>query len=431
MSHTVFANRIQRVPRSFIREILKVAEDPEVISFAGGLPSPDLFPVDCFEAALSKVLARRGPESLQYGASEGFGPLREWICQRYKDRFGLKVALANVLITTGSQQGLDLVGKILVEENDTVVMEKPGYLGAIQALSLYTEKIEQVDLVGDGPDLDALEAEFGSGNRKIFYAIPNFQNPSGMSYSLEKRHAVAQLCARYGVVLLEDDPYGELRFEGSHLPPIGSLGNGHGGNGRGGNGHGGNGRGGNGHGGEGRGSDGRGVEIPSLMLGTLSKVVAPGLRIGWIVAPDEIMEKLLIAKQAADLHTSTFTQHLAWQYLADNDLDKHIEAIRDRYKEQAHCMVRMLEEQFPSEIQFTRPQGGMFMWVTLPEGCSSTELFQLAIEKGVAFVPGEPFYADGSGQNSMRLNFSNANEKTIEIGMGRLAECLKSYLAER
>jgi 2-aminoadipate transaminase len=319
------------------------------------------------------------------------------------------VAQENVLITTGSQQGLDLVGKILVEESDTVVMEKPGYLGAIQALSLYTENIQQIELAseptgvgagkGDGPDLEALEKALSADGCKLFYAIPNFQNPSGMSYSQEKRQAVAQLCARYGVVLLEDDPYGELRFEGKHLPPIGMLGGSH------------------------------GSEVRSIMLGTLSKVAAPGLRVGWIVAPDEIMGKLLIAKQAADLHTSTFTQHLAWQYLADNDLDEHIEAIRVRYKEQAHCMVRMIEDLFPGEIKFTRPQGGMFLWMTLPEGCSSTELFNLAIEKGVAFVPGEAFYADGSGQNTMRLNFSNADEKTIEIGMGRLAECLKDYLA--
>jgi 2-aminoadipate transaminase len=411
MPRSIFAHRIQRVPRSFIREILKVAEDPEVISFAGGLPSPDLFPVARIQDALSKVLASRGPESLQYGASEGFGPLREWICQRYEKRFGLEVDPENVLITTGSQQGLDLVGKILVEESDTVVMEKPGYLGAIQALSLYTENIQQIELSsepnevgdgkGDGPDLEALEKALSADGCKLFYAIPNFQNPSGMSYSLEKRKAVAQLCARYGVVLLEDDPYGELRFEGTHLPPIGMSGGNHG-------------------------SEGR-----SIMLGTLSKVAAPGLRVGWIVAPDEIMEKLLIAKQAADLHTSTFTQNLAWQYLADNDLDEHIEAIRDRYKEQARCMVRMIEDHFPGEVKFTRPQGGMFLWMTLPEGCSSTELFHLAIEKGVAFVPGEPFYSDGSGQNTMRLNFSNADEKTIEIGMGRLAGCLKDYIEKK
>jgi 2-aminoadipate transaminase len=408
MSHSIFAHRIQRVPRSFIREILKVAEDPEVISFAGGLPSPELFPVDRIQDALLKVLASRGPESLQYGASEGFAPLREWICQRYAKRFGLDVAPENVLITTGSQQGLDLVGKVLVEESDTVVMERPGYLGAIQALSLYTENIQQIELAsepteaeggkGDGPDLEALEKAFSTGNCKLFYAIPNFQNPSGMSYSLGKRQAVSELCTKYVVVLLEDDPYGELRFEGDHLPPIGMLGGSY------------------------------GSEGLSIMLGTLSKVAAPGLRLGWIVAPDEIMGKLLIAKQAADLHTSTFTQHLAWQYLADNDLDEHIEAIRDRYKEQAHCMVRMIEKHFPGDIRFTRPQGGMFLWVTLPEGCSATELFHLAIEKGVAFVPGEPFYTDGSGQNTMRLNFSNADESDIEEGMRRLGACLEDYL---
>ena len=251
MSDSLFAQRIQRVPRSFIREILKVAEDPRVISFAGGLPSPGLFPIKRLEGALSKVLAERAPESLQYGSSEGLPALRQWICQRYQRRFGLEVDPGNVLITTGSQQGLDLVGKVLVDDSDTVVMERPGYLGAIQAFSLYTSNISQVELMGDGPDLDDLERQFRSGNSKLFYAIPNFQNPSGLSYSLEKRQEVAHLCGKHGIVLVEDDPYGELRFEGEHLPPIGSLGDS--------------------HGGEGRGADGH-----SIMLGTLSKVAAPG-----------------------------------------------------------------------------------------------------------------------------------------------------------
>jgi 2-aminoadipate transaminase len=390
-----FSNRIKRVPRSFIREILKVAENPDVISFAGGLPNPELFPVDRFEDAASKVLARRGSGSLQYSSSEGLYTLREWICERYRKRFGLELSPDNVLITTGSQQGLDLAGKVLVEEGDTVVMERPGYLGAIQAFSLYTASIKQVQLEGEGPDLEALERALESGRSSLYYAIPNFQNPSGISYSLERRKAVARLCDRYGVVLLEDDPYGELRFEGTHLSPIGLLGGGQG-----------------------------------IMLGTLSKVAAPGLRIGWMVATEEIMERLLIAKQAADLHTSTFTQHLAWQYLSDNDLDRHIGAIRDVYRSQAQCMVRMLGIHFPEEAKFTTPTGGMFLWVTLPEGCSSMELFDRAIEKGVAFVPGEPFYVDGGGTNTMRLNFSNADEKVIEEGIRRLGKCLKEYLEE-
>lgn len=397
MPANIFTHRIQRVPRSFIREILKVAGDPKIISFAGGLPNPELFPVDPIKDAMSKVLGSRGSDSLQYGASEGFTPLREWICQRYGKRFGMTVSPDNVLITTGSQQGLDLVGKVLVEDRDVVAMERPGYLGAIQALSLYTERIKQVNLEADGPDLAALERLFSSESCKLFYGIPNFQNPSGMSYSLEKRKAVAGLCGYKGVVLLEDDPYGELRFEGANLPPMGSLAD-------------------------------TGKDLQGIMLGTLSKVAAPGLRVGWIVAPYGIMEKLLIAKQAADLHTSTFTQHLAWQYLADNDLDGHIEVIRERYRKQAQCMVKMLEDHFPEEASFIRPQGGMFLWVTLPDGCSSAELFDLAIQKGVAFVPGEPFYSDGGGQNTLRLNFSNADEKSIEEGMGRLAECLKDYL---
>lgn len=396
MSEVLISNRVQGVPRSFIREILKVAQDPEIISFAGGLPNPELFPVEELKKATSSVLDRRGPEALQYAASEGYLPLREWVCTRYRRRFGLEISPDEVLITTGSQQGLDLAGKVLVDEYDTVVMERPGYLGAIQAFSLFSSDIVQVPLEEDGPDLEYLERILGLDRSKVCYVIPNFQNPSGLSYSIEKRKAVAQLCERTKTILLEDDPYGDLRFTGKDLPPVVSF-----------------------------------MESRNILLGTFSKIGAPGLRIGWLVADGKIMDHLLAAKQAADLHTSTLTQYLMSEYLSGEDIDRHIARIKEGYGKQRDCMIGCLEDLFPSNVGFTRPEGGMFLWVTLPDGCSSMELFESAVERGVAFVPGESFYVDGGGRNTLRLNFSNNNVDTIEEGMQRLAECLKEYLETR
>jgi len=381
------------VPRSFIREILKVAAQPDIISFAGGLPHPDLFPVHELEEAFKRLIRDRGAEVLQYGPSEGFGPLREWVGERYRIRCGMEVSPDNVLITTGSQQGLDLVGKVFLDSTDFAAMERPGYLGAIQAFSYYSEAVIQVPLQGDGPDMNVLESTLREKEPKLFYAIPNFQNPSGLSYSLEKRRQVAELCQRYGTVLVEDDPYGELRFEGPDLACISSF-----------------------------------RDCNGILLGTLSKIAAPGLRVGWMVAGGEDLENLLVAKQAADLHTSTLTQQLAWQYLVTNDIDGHIEILREAYRRQRDCMVRMIEKYFPPGIGFTQPEGGMFLWVTLPDGCSSLDLFEKAIERRVAYVPGAPFYVDGGGQNTMRLNFSNTSETEIEEGIRRLGACLEKHI---
>lgn len=393
MARYRLSDRTLRVPRSFIREILKVAGEPDVISFAGGLPHPGLFPVEELQDAFSKVMAERGVESLQYGPSEGIWPLREWICDRYRKRAGLDISPANVLVTTGSQQGLDLAGKVFLNDDDAAAMERPGYLGAIQAFSFYTGRILQLPLESKGPDIEFMETMFRRDKPRIFYAIPNFQNPSGLSYDLDKRRAVADLCSRYEIQLVEDDPYGELRFSGSSFPTISSF-----------------------------------MERNWILLGTLSKVAAPGLRLGWIIGEEAILDSMIVAKQAADLHTSTLTQHLAWQYLSNGDIDEHIALIRKAYGRQRDCMVHMIRKCFPPEVSFTQPEGGMFLWVTLPEGCSSLELFNLAIKKKVAFVPGAPFYVDGGGANTMRLNFSNTDETQIEEGIIRLGSCLDEYL---
>ncbi|WP_243546731.1 PLP-dependent aminotransferase family protein [Pseudodesulfovibrio tunisiensis] len=387
-----FARRMGSVHRSFIREILKVTADPEIISFAGGLPNPALFPVAEMEEAASRVLSNTGRSALQYSTTEGDPALRQWIADRYRTQKGLDVGPDDILISTGSQQCLDLVGKILLDKGDKVVIERPGYLGAIQAFSFFEPEFVPVSLESDGPDLEELEAAFKDGAR-VFYAVPNFQNPSGLSYSLEKRKAVAELMDRYDVVFVEDDPYGELRFLGEHLPPVYSFRTG-----------------------------------PSLLCGSFSKVAAPGYRIGWVVAPQEIRDKLVIAKQASDLHTSTLAQAIMRDYLQHNDLDRHIERIRECYGRQRGVMVKAIEDCFPASVEVTRPEGGMFLWVTLPEGTVSMDLFDIAIERKVAFVPGRPFYVDGSGENTLRLNYSNSDEDRIRVGIGRLGDALTSFI---
>jgi 2-aminoadipate transaminase len=393
MVEYILATRNRRVPRSFIREILKVAGDPDIISFAGGLPNASLFPVRELQKAVNDLFDSRGADPLQYASSEGFEPLREWICKRYKKRFGLEYSPENVLITTGSQQALDLAGKVFLEDGRSAVMERPGYLGAIQAFSLYTDRIIQVPMEDDGFDLNVFEGALIRGSVGVVYMISNFQNPSGASYSLEKREAVARICGEYGVPLVEDDPYGELRFSGEDLHPVTSF-----------------------------------MESGGILLGTFSKIGVPGFRIGWMIAESEILDSLIVVKQAADLHTSAFDQQVAWQYLENEDIDKHIHEVRGLYGRHCDLMISLIEEHFPAQVRYTRPDGGMFLWVTLPDGCSSLELFEAAVRQKVAFVPGTPFHADGGGENTMRLNFSNADERSIEEGIRRLGKCIKKYL---
>lgn len=389
-----FASRISKAPKSFIREILKVTDQPEIISFAGGLPLPDLFPHRQMQEAATAVLASQGPAALQYSTTEGYPPLREWIAARYKTRHGLRVEPDDLLITTGSQQALDLAAKVFIDPGDTVLLERPGYLGAIQSFSLFEPRFAGVDLLSDGPDIEALAELLATREVKLFYCVPTFQNPSGLSYSLEKRKAVAELLAGAGTILLEDNPYGELRFAGTDNPPLTSF-------------------------------------APSdraLLLGSFSKIVAPGLRVGWVMAPPALREKLVLAKQAADLHTSTLTQRILHRYLQDNDLELHLNEIRERYGQHCRLMIEAIERHFPSQVHCTHPQGGMFLWAALPEEYDAMELFDLAIKEKVAFVPGSPFYADGQGKNTFRLNFSNASPDRIEEGVARIGRCIKRLL---
>jgi 2-aminoadipate transaminase len=390
----LFASRMNTVPTSFIREILKVTVRPEIISFAGGLPNPKFFPVDAIKAAADRVLANDGRTALQYSTTEGYLPLREYIAARYKQTQGLTVSPEEILIVSGSQQAIDLIGKVFLNKGDALAIEKPGYLGSIQSFSVYEPVFHGVTLTADGVDTDELASVYERHTPKLFSAIPNFQNPSGLSYSTATRERVADIIERYNTVVIEDDPYGDLRFRGERLPSLKHF-----------------------------------ARNRALLMGSFSKTVAPGLRLGWIVAPKPIMDKLVIVKQATDLHTNYFAQRVMHQYLLDNDLDAHISTICSAYGAQCSAMLEAVAEFFPSEVHVTQPDGGMFLWATLPDGCSSMDLFDRAIKEHVAFVPGMPFYVDGSGINTMRLNYSNADAATLREGIRRMGAIMEEFLS--
>lgn len=390
-----FAARMRKTPRSFIREILKVTEDDTIISFAGGLPNPALFPVKEIREAAADVLSDNGTGALQYSTTEGYLPLRQWIAERYRRRTGLMVSPDTILITNGSQQSLDLIGKICIDRDDPVTIEKPGYLGAIQAFSLYEPVFHSVELNFDGPDIDYLRHVVDTHSPKFFYGIPNFQNPSGISYSKEKRRKVADILSDSDTLFIEDDAYGELRFRGDELPLVTEY-----------------------------------LPTQGIITGSFSKIIAPGLRMGWIVAPPEFYTQLVTAKQASDLHSNYLTQQIIHKYLTDNDLDSHLLRIRDSYRRQRDTMVQAIEEYFPPEITITRPDGGMFIWATLPDTFSTMDLFDIAIKDHVAFVPGDPFYTGCGPTNCMRLNYSNADDDLIIEGIRRLGNAINRLLKE-
>lgn len=390
-SDELLADRMKNIPKSFIREILKVAISPNIISFAGGLPNPDLFPVDELKQSAAKVFDQMGIYALQYSNSEGYLPLREYISGYYAEKLGIDVKTENILITSGSQQGLDLLGKILLNKGDKVIIEEPGYLGAIQALSLYTPEFLPVKLNSDGMDTIRLERILERSYPKMMYVVPEFQNPSGISYSLLRRKTVAELIRNRSMYVIEDNPYIDLRFNDSQLTSFFHI-----------------------------------IPEKTILLGTFSKTIVPGFRIGWIVASDKIMDKLIVAKQAADLHTNVFAQMVLYQYLSDFDNEKHIKKIIKAYGNQCNSMIQAIDSCFPEEVEFTRPEGGMFLWVKLPDRFSSQELFRIVLRKKVAFVPGDPFYTDNRGfYSTFRLNFSCSNEAAIQEGIARIGESIE------
>ncbi|OGO60088.1 MAG: aminotransferase [Chloroflexi bacterium RBG_19FT_COMBO_49_13] len=397
-----YAQRTQRMTSSAIRELLKLTEDPEVISFAGGLPAPDVFPVEEFSAACGQVLKDWGAQALQYGSTEGYLPLREMIA-RHTARYGISVNAENILITSGSQQALDLIGKVFINPGDRILVEEPTYLGALQAWNAYGAEYITVPMDENGMVTEALENALRSGV-KFIYVLPNFQNPTGVTLSLPRRQELIEIADRYGVPIIEDDPYGQLRYEGENLPTIVSMDN------------------------EFRRNGSNEYRGNVIYLSTFSKTLAPGLRLAWVIAPQQVIRKLGQAKQGADLHTSTFNQIVAYEVARGGFLDRHIWLIRRVYGERRNIMLDAMEELFPPGVSWTKPQGGLFLWGMLPKGMDTTEVFKIAVERKVAFVPGTSFFALGGGENTMRLNFSYSNPDQIQIGIERLGNVLKEMI---
>ena len=354
----------------------------------------EAFPQEDLLLSMERIVKTYGSKCFQYSITAGLPELRQYIAERYNKKFGLNLNFENVLITTGSQQALDLIGKIFLNKNDGVILEKPSYLGAIQAFSQYQPKFYQIELTQDGMNTEELEKTLQNNNIKFIYAIPDFQNPTGLSYSEKTRQEIRDILKDRDIVLIEDDPYGDLRFDGVRLPYIGA-----------------------------------GKLKNSILMGTFSKTVTPGMRTGFIISENaEILKNISLAKEASDLHSNIFSQYLIWDYLTHNDIEEHISKITALYKEQSGAMLNAMERYFPKEIKYTTPHGGMFLWVTLPEGVSSVEMFPKALEKKVVYVPGDPFYVGLKDVNAMRLNYTNADSKTIEEGIKRLGKLLEDVI---
>jgi len=371
---------------STIREILKVTAQPEVISFAGGLPAPELFPVKEVAVAADTALAQYGARALQYGQSEGFPQLREWISAEMTAR-GAPAPASDILITNGSQQVLDLAGKLFLNPGDVVLTENPTYLAAIQAFQTFEVKFVPVPTDENGLIPEAIPELVRLHKPKFLYTIPNFQNPTGLTLSAPRRQALAKLAAELKLVVIEDDPYGKLRYRGTSIPPIKHW-------------------------------DEAGRV---LYASTFSKTIAPGLRLGWVAAPQEIFSRLLILKQASDLHTSSFDQLVGYFYLTQNDQTAHLKKICACYGERYGVLDTALREMMPPGFTWTKPEGGMFLWVTGPENLDGVELLQRAIVQKVAFVPGRDFFPADAGKNFLRLNYSNSTPERIREGVKRLA----------
>ena len=390
---TLFADRTERMRASDIRELLKLTARPEIISLAGGLPAPELFPIDEYRRAFEWVLETNGSAALQYGPSEGYHPLRELLAQRLTSH-GIPADAAHILITNGSQQGLDLLGKIFLNPGDAVCLENPSYMGAVQAFDSYQADYAIVPMDDDGMRSQELDDVLRRHTVKFIYALPNFQNPSGRTMSLARRKLLVETAQAHGVPIVEDDPYGELRFEGEHLPSLRSL-----------------------------------WPEGVIYLGTFSKILAPGFRLGWLVSPPALYDEFVFAKQPADLHSSTATQMATYEVCKrDGFLEAHVEKIRDVYRERRDVMLRALEQHFPPDCRWTKAQGGLFVWAELPPAIDTRELLAEALEENVAFVPGESFHPDRGGHNTMRLNFSNVPPERIEEGIARLGRAIRRRL---
>jgi 2-aminoadipate transaminase len=400
-----YAQRVQRIQGSAIRDLLKVTELPGAISLAGGLPASEIFPIEHISAVAQRILEKKGQQALQYGSTEGYTPLRELLAHQFTQQ-GINVSRENIVITSGSQQGLDLLGKVLLNPGDRLLVESPTYMGALQAFNPYEP--EYVTVLSDEEGIVTGELEPAlQRNPKGMYVLPTFQNPSGVSFTLERRTQLIEMAGRYGVPIIEDDPYSQLRFEGEPLPSLLALE----------------------HARQQQGEQrSQPYEGNVVMLNTFSKVLTPGLRVAWIVGPAQVVRKLVLAKQGADLHTATFNQMIAYELTRAGFLEEHVPLLRTLYHERCNAMLAALEAYFPDNVSWTHPQGGLFLWVTLPEGVDTTQLLNDALEYRIAFVPGAAFHANGGGSNTMRLSFSNVNSEQIEEGIRRLGKLLHTRM---
>jgi 2-aminoadipate transaminase len=385
-----FSERAKGMQASFIREILKVTQQPEITSFAGGLPSPATFPVEIMQAAFDKVLSTNGKVALQYGPTDGYMPLRQWIADSLSQN-GAKIAPEQVLMVSGSQQALDLIGKVLIDEGSKVLVETPSYLGALQAFSVYRPEFHSVATDEHGLVPSSLDA-IADGAR-LLYALPNFHNPTGRSLSVERRQELVETCARLNVPLIEDDPYGALSYKGQPSPKMVAM-------------------------------NPEGV----IYMGSFSKVLTPGIRLGYVVAPLPMVRRLELAKQAADLHTAQLTQMVVHEVVKDGFLDKHIPTIRELYGKQCQEMLDAMAQHFPAECSWTKPEGGMFIWVELPKHINAMELLDEAIKNKIAFVPGAPFYANEPATNTLRLSFVTVPPERIRAGIEVLGKLIKARM---
>ena len=385
-----FSERASQLQSSFIREILKITQRPDIISFAGGLPSPATFPVEHMKVAFDKVLSTSGKVALQYGPTDGYAPLREWIANSLSTD-SCKIAPEQVLMTSGSQQALDLLGKVLIDEGSRVLVETPSYLGALQAFSVYRPEFKSVATDDHGLVPSSIEAV--AEGARMLYALPNFQNPTGRSLSIERRLELVETCARLGIPLIEDDPYGSLSYKGEPFPKMLNM-------------------------------NPDGV----IYMGSFSKVLTPGIRLGYVVAPLPLVRRLELAKQAADLHTAQLTQMVVYEVVKDGFLDTHIPSIRSLYANQCQVMLEAMEAEFPAGVQWTRPEGGMFIWVTLPKHIDAMALLDQAIAAKVAFVPGAPFYANDPETNTLRLSFVTVPPERIREGIAILGKLIAAQM---
>ena len=386
------ARHVTKLEASIIREILKISSKPGVINFAGGLPAPELFPLEDMKWATEKAIEEFGPDAVQYSLSRGITPLRELIAERATRR-GTRTSVDNIQITAGGQQGIELVARAFIEPGDYILTENPTYVGALQAFNYYRARYTTVEMDHEGMIIEQVKKRIEKYRPKLIYTVSNFQNPTGITMTLERRRALVDLAVSYDIPIIDDNPYGDIRFAGEHVPTLKSYG---------------------------------GDEVVAIR--TFSKILAPGLRVGWMNGPADIMSHFEKVKQCTDLHTNTLCQAIIYEFVKAGKLEPHIEKIKANYREKRGLMLETIEQTFPEGAKWTRPEGGLFLWIELPEHVSAKDLLPRAVEKKVAYVYGEPFFPNGGGENTLRLNFATAGHDDIVQGITRLAELLKENI---